>query len=119
MDSDNTVNSDFERSRGVYLDLISKGQDALENMTDLAVALEHPRAYEVVATLIKNISDVNDKVMDLHKTRKEIERKDPDQPKLEGPVNNNLFVGTTSDLQKMLDDRRKTVDVTPNDSNGT
>ena len=70
-------------------------------MMNIASALEHPRAFEVVATLIKNTSDVNDKLIDLHKKKKDL-------AKLEKPnetgTTNNLFVGSTTDLQRMLQD---------------
>lgn len=102
-DSDNAIN-DFEYSRRTYFDLITKGQDALEEMIDVAKALEHPRAFEVVAGMIKNISDVNDRLADLHKKKKEYMRKE--DPKKDNPqissTTNNVFVGSTTDLQKML-----------------
>ena len=65
-DSDNAIN-DIEFTRQTYYDLINKGQNALDEMTSIASALEHPRAFEVVAGLIKTVSDTNDKLLDLHK----------------------------------------------------
>lgn len=103
IDSDNAID-DFEYSRKTYFDLITKGQDALEEMIEVAKALEHPRAFEVVAGMIKNISDVNDRLADLHKKKKEYMRKE--DPKKDNPqiasTTNNVFIGSTTDLQRML-----------------
>lgn len=93
--------NDFEFSRQTYYDLILKGQEALDEMLMVAKSTEHPRSYEVVAGLIKNISDVNDRLMDNHKKNKDLkapnkfERDENDRPAV-------AFVGTTSDLQRML-----------------
>lgn len=96
--------SDFEYSKKTYYDLINKGNDALEEMIEVARALEHPRAFEVVSGMIKNISDVNDRLMDLHnKKKKLIEPTKGEEPK---QVTNNtaVFMGSTTDLQKMIQD---------------
>tara|TARA_R100000541_G_scaffold1902_3_gene7066 strand:+ start:5307 stop:5687 length:381 start_codon:yes stop_codon:yes gene_type:complete len=111
-DSDNEKN-DIEFTRQTYYDLINKGQNALDEMTSIASALEHPRAFEVVAGLIKNVSEVSDKLIDLHKKKYELSRIDPT---LEGGTTNNLFVGSTVELQRMLQDMKepKTVDIKDN-----
>ena len=54
------INNDYNYSRETYYDLITKGRDALDDMIEVARASEHPRAYEVLATMIKNVSDVNE-----------------------------------------------------------
>jgi len=99
-DSDKQVNDDFEYSRKVYLDLIETGQEALQRMLDVADETAHPRSYEVLGGLIKNISDVNDRLMAGHKKKKEILKKD--EMKQLPNTTNNLFVGSTTDLQRML-----------------
>lgn len=118
-DSDNVVQSDYEYSKGVYLDLIERGQEALQQMMDVADESQHPRAYEVLANLIKTISDTNDKVMDLNKKVKDINKKDTKDPaQIEsGKTTNNVFIGSTTDLQRMLQDasKEKIVDITPED----
>ena len=121
-DSDNTNNiqSDYDRSRATYYDLISKGQDALELMIEVARESEHPRAFEVLATLIKNTSDVNDKLMDLNKKHKDINKaEDTTVPAIGGTTTNNqIYVGSTSDLQRMLQEVEKPpIDVTPIEEN--
>lgn len=110
---ENNVNikSDYENSRETYYDLIAKGKESLDLMIEVARESEHPRAFEVLSGMIKNISDVNDRLMDLNKKNKEIVAKDngarlPADPHgLHGipqQVTNNVFVGSTSDFQKML-----------------
>lgn len=102
-DSDKDVVDDFEYSRKVYLDLITTGQEALQNMLDVADETAHPRSYEVLSGMIKNISDVNDKLMDIHKKKKDLMKKD-DRKALPpgGTTNNNLFIGSSTDLQRLL-----------------
>ena len=69
------VSSDYDYSRETYYELIEKGKDALEMMIEVARESEHPRAYEVLSGMIKNLSDVNDKLMDLNKMVKELKSK--------------------------------------------
>jgi predicted transcriptional regulator len=111
MSDDSKIKSDYEYSRDTYYELIDKGKDALENMIEVARESEHPRAYEVLSTLMKNVSDINDKLMDLNKKNKDINKEDVKQ--LAGTTNNNIFLGSTADLQKLLNDENDIVDVTP------
>ena len=98
---DENVENDYEYSKSTYYDLIEKRQNALDDMIDVARNLEHPRAYEVLSGMIKNVSDVNDRLMDLNKKKKDFYKNDIKQ--IEGnTTNNNLFVGSTTDLQRML-----------------
>ncbi len=96
-DNDN-VKSDYDYSRETYYDLLEKGREAMDDMIHVARESEHPRAYEVLSNMIKNLSDVNDKLMDLNKKNKEITQ----QPKQVENQQNNFFVGSTTELQKML-----------------
>lgn len=116
-DSDRNVDDDYEYSRATYYELIEKGKESLGDMMQVAASTEHPRAYEVLGSLIKQISDVNDRLMDLNKKRKEIKRKEEDTKALPGgTVTNNLFVGSTTDLQRMILDQQKAnapIDITP------
>lgn len=92
--------SDYDYSRETYYELIEKGKDALETMIEVARESEHPRAFEVLSGMIKNVSDVNDRLMDLNKKMKEIEKKDGGQ-QVENQQN-NFYLGSTADIQKML-----------------
>ena len=99
---DENVENDYEYSKRTYYDLIEKGQNALDDMIDVARNLEHPRAYEVLSGMIKNVSDVNDRLMDLNKKKKDFYKNDIKQIEGNTTTNNNLFVGSTTDLQRML-----------------
>ena len=100
-DSDN-VDNDFEFARRTYYDLLVKGSEALEEMMEVARATEHPRAFEVLSGMMKNMADVNDNLLDLHKKNKDYHSKDTPKELPSTTTNNNLFVGSTTDLQRML-----------------
>jgi DNA-binding PadR family transcriptional regulator len=99
-DEKDNVRNDYDYSRETYYELIEKGKDALENMIEVARESEHPRAYEVLSGMIKNVSDVNDRLMDLNKKQKEMDKKD--EVKQVENQQNNYFLGSTADIQKML-----------------
>lgn len=95
------IEDDYDFSRKKYRELIDKGSHALDGMMDLAAESEHPRAYEVLSNMMKNMSDMTDKLMTLQKSTKEL-RKQDDVPQSGGYTQNNVFVGSTTELQKML-----------------
>ena len=96
----NDVEKDYEYTRGNLYSIIEKGQEAINGILELAQDSEMPRAYEVAGQLIKSVSDATDKLMDLQKKLKDVE----EETKVKGPstVNNALFVGSTSELAKLL-----------------
>ena len=111
MDS-NTANNDFEYARQIYHNLLAKGSESMEEMMEVARATEHPRAFEVLSNMMKNIADINGNLMDMHKKKKDFEQNE--QKALpQGQTTNNVFVGSTSDLQRML--QNEMIDVTPKD----
>ena len=97
---DNNSKNDYDYSRDTYYELLEKGKEALEDMINVARESEHPRAYEVLSGMIKNISDVNDRLMDLNKKQKDHEKKD-DIKQVENQQN-NFYLGSTADIQRML-----------------
>ena len=105
---DETVQDDFDYARDNMRQLISKGQNALDGILTIASGSEHPRAYEVAAALMKTMAETNKDLLELQKTKKVLQKEDPKAPQLEGPQNvtNNLFVGSTAELQKMLKDKQ-------------
>ena len=105
------VDNDYKYSRDTYYELVEKGKESLELMIEVARESEHPRAFEVLSGMIKNISDVNDRLMDLNKKKKDLDKKEEIQ-KIANTTN-NLFVGSTAELQKILKNESKIVDVTP------
>lgn len=110
MDDSDTAINDFEYARRVKHDLLAKGSEALDDMIEVARSTEHPRAYEVLSTLMKNVGEVSDSLLDLHKKKKEYKKTD-ELPALPGTTNNNVFVGSTTDLQRML--KNEPIDITP------
>lgn len=105
---DETVQDDFDYARENMRQLIHKGQNALDGILTIASGSEHPRAYEVAAALMKTMAETNKDLLELQRTKKVLQKEDPKAPQLEGPQNvtNNLFVGSTADLQKMLRDKQ-------------
>ena len=111
MSENQNIKSDYEYSRETYYDLLEKGRGSLEDMIEVARASEHPRAYEVLSGMIKNLSDVNDKLMDLNKKNKDINQEQVKQ--IAGNTTNNVFLGSTADLQRLLQNEKDIIDVTP------
>ena len=110
-ENEKNIKSDYEYSRETYYDLLEKGRSSLDDMIEVARSSEHPRAYEVLAGLIKNLSDVNDKLMDLNKKNKDINQEEVKQ--VAGNTTNNVFLGSTADLQRLLQNEKDIIDVTP------
>jgi hypothetical protein len=99
------LNDDFETTRSNLHSLLTQGQDALFHALEVAKQSEHPRAFEVVGGLVKHLSDVNAQLLDLHKKKQTIET--PTKEESKTVTNNAIFVGSTSELSKMLNDIRK------------
>ena len=96
----NDVEKDYKYTRGQLYSLIEKGQEAINGIMEVAGESASPRAYEVAGQLIKSVADSTDKLMDLQKKMKDI---DEDSTKTQNNVTNNaLFVGSTSELSKLL-----------------
>jgi hypothetical protein len=98
------IRKDYNYVRGNMYSIVEKGQEALNSALELAQETDSPRAYEVVGQLIKNISDSAEKIIELQKKLKDIE---DDSSSKKGPTNvtNALFVGSTTELSKMLKNR--------------
>ena len=108
------LDNDYEKIKSSLVDLTDQGGEAIELMMDLARESEHPRAFEVLGQLIKQNAEIGEKILKMHKTKKEIKQTETQNTGLPGVTNNNLFVGSTADLQKMLHDE-KLIDVDPTD----
>ena len=98
VEPDQTTENDVKYARENLYHLAEKGKDALEELMELANQSQHPRAYEVVGQLIKTLTDTNERIVDIQQKAKSIlsDPKGPDK------VTNNLFVGNTSELTKLL-----------------
>jgi len=96
------IDKDYKYTRAQLYSLIEKGQEALNGILELAGESASPRAYEVAGQIIKSVGDTTDKLADLQKKVKDL---DEDAMKTPSNVTNNaLFVGSTSELSKMLKD---------------
>tara|TARA_R110000772_G_scaffold38646_5_gene91082 strand:- start:4244 stop:4621 length:378 start_codon:yes stop_codon:yes gene_type:complete len=104
--SEKDRDNDFEFTRETLYDLINKGRDGVEEMIEVAKQSEHPRAYEVLAKLIKDTADTSGQLMDLHRKEIQIDKLINPNPIALPQVGttNNLFVGSTTELQRMLKD---------------
>jgi len=103
--SDSVVEADTEFARTNIRSLIQKGNTAIDKILQVADASEHPRAYEVAAGFIKTISDLNKDLLQLQKTKKELEPKQVDGPKSIN-VDKAVFIGSTADLLKQIKESR-------------
>ena len=114
MSEEKRIKDDYEYSRDTYYEILEKGKESMELMIEVARESEHPRAFEVLSTMMKNMADVNGALMDLNKKHKDINKND--EPKQLGNTTNNLFVGTTTDLQRLIQNEtqvEKVIDVEP------
>ena len=105
---DPTIQNDFDYARENLMDVIEKGQEALFDLMDVARQSQHPRAYEVLSTMMNTLVSANKDLLDLQGKKKKLMESDPNANSQQ--VTNNLFVGSTAELQKMLDQRRNNDD---------
>ena len=94
------VEKDYSYTRGNLYSLIEKGQEAINGIMEVAGESASPRAYEVAGQLIKSVADTTDKLLDLQKKVKDV--KEENGSTTNNVTNNALFVGSTSDLSKIL-----------------
>lgn len=104
------IKDDYEFSRETYRDLIRTGTHSLDSLAELARESEHPRAFEVLSKTIKDLADTTEKLMSLQKSKKDLAKEDKEEETRQ-VTNNNVFVGSTTELQRMLQqDRDKIID---------
>ena len=94
------LDQDYEESRKVLKDLVNKGNQAIDHLLAIASESEHPRAFEVVATLIKNTAEANEKLMIMQKTMRDL--KNIKRTTSGVTVDKAIFVGSTSELNKLI-----------------
>jgi tRNA G18 (ribose-2'-O)-methylase SpoU len=95
---------DYRYARERIKKLIETSEIAIDSMSCLAADAEHPRAFEVLGTLIKQAAEMNQQLLDLQKQRKTLVKSDDtnNSNEVSSTTNNAIFVGTTSELQKFL-----------------
>lgn len=104
-----TVEYDYNTTRNNLHSLLAQGQDALLSALEIAKQSEHPRAFEVVGGLMKQLSDINTQLLDLSEKRQKLldKNKTAEQNNPQVTNNNAIFVGSTADLNKMLQNMAK------------
>ena len=101
-DENKDIDIDYEYSREKYKDLVDIGMNAINELSEVAKEMQHPRAYEVLAKAIKDVADTADKLLQLQKDMKKLEE-GKNKPKGKGDTtNNNIYIGNATDLQRML-----------------
>ena len=98
------IENDYDFARKNLYDVIGKGTDALDHLIELAKVSEHPRAFEVVATLSKTLMDANKDLLNIQKKVKDLQKEEEEKGGDVKNVTNALFVGSTADMLKMLKD---------------
>ena len=103
IDSNGNKDNDFQYARENLYDIIEKGRDAMEELLEIAKAEESPRAFEVFGQLLKNMTDTQSTLMELHQKKQKLEN-DGDRQEVSRAQNvtNALFVGSTADLLKLV-----------------
>jgi hypothetical protein len=96
------ISKDYEYTRANLYSLIEKGQEAINGIMELAGEGGSPRAYEVAGQLIKSVADTTDKLIDLQKKLKDVEENVGNNKGPNTVTNNAVFVGSTTELQKLL-----------------
>ena len=100
------VDADYQYARENLYNVIERGSDALNTLVEIANQSESPRAFEIVSTLIKTLSDANKDLLEVQTKVKKLKEETATGPK---NVTNALFIGNTSELQKLIRDRKSDV----------
>jgi Terminase DNA packaging enzyme len=99
-DLKNDLNDDYYKSRDNIQQLIDTGKEAMHDLLQIARDSQHPRAFEVFATLMKNVGELNDKLLDSQKKMRTMDGKSSGQTSTK--IDKAIFVGSTADLNKLL-----------------
>lgn len=104
---DDSAKNDFEYARANLYEMISEGREAMFKLGQIADSSQHPRAFEVYAKMMDSLIVANQKLLDLQTKIREIDVNDSPMNEKAKTINNNLFVGSTSELQKVLKELKK------------
>lgn len=105
-----SAKTDFEAARANIHNLIENGNDAMHKLALIAESSQHPRAFEVLAKLMDTMLNANEKLLTLQSKIREIDASDSPINEKAKTINNNLFVGSTAELQKVLKDMKNNGD---------
>ena len=104
--SNNKIEDDYEVTRNNLRILLQQGQEALQKSLDVAMQSEHPRAFEVVGNLMKQLADINQQLLDLHQQKQKLDEPSKAE-KAKQVTNNAIFVGSTAELNKLIKNMAK------------
>ena len=107
-DEEEKIETDSDHVRSNMYSLLQQGNDALQYAIELAKQSDSPRAFEVVGTLMKNLADMNMQLMDSHEKKQKLTKKQPKEEPSKVVNNSIVFNGSTAELNKMLEDMKKT-----------
>ena len=102
----NKIEDDYDVTRNNLRILLQQGQEALQKSLDVAMQSEHPRAFEVVGNLMKQLADINQQLLDLHQQKQKLDAP-KEGAKKEVTNNNAIFVGSTAELNKLIKNMAK------------
>lgn len=103
---DDSAKKDFEYARANLYEMIEEGKEAMFKLAEISASSQHPRSFEVYAKLMDTMMQANEKLLDLQTKIREIEHSDNPISEHAKTINNNLFVGSTAELQKVLKDMK-------------
>lgn len=106
---DERLDYDYNKSRSNLHSLLQQGQDALNHALEVAKSSEHPRAFEVVGNLMKQLADINHQLLDLHGKKRLLDVPSKNEAAKQVTNNNAIFVGSTAELSKLIDNINKGV----------
>lgn len=107
-DKDSTVSTDAELARTNIKGLLNLGNRAIESALEIAIQSETPRSYEVLATMLKTVSDMNSQLLDVHEKKRKILEKSTEKNISAANVTNNVaFIGTTSEMNAIIMEKMK------------
>jgi predicted house-cleaning noncanonical NTP pyrophosphatase (MazG superfamily) len=101
------IESDYDTTRNNLRVLLQQGQEALQKSLDVAMQSEHPRAFEVVGNLMKQLAEVNQQLMDLHQQKQKLDEPSKAEKAKQVTNNNAIFVGSTAELNKLIKNMAK------------
>ena len=104
--SNNKIEDDYDVTRNNLRILLQQGQEALQKSLDVAMQSEHPRAFEVVGNLMKQLADINQQLLDLHQQKQKLDEPSKVE-KAKQVTNNAIFVGSTAELNKLIKNMSK------------
>lgn len=103
---DQKIEEDVDDARSNLHDAVSIAQQAIQDMVNIAQQSQHPKAYETLNALLKTYSDISMNMADLHLKKQRLDQKKPNDNDDQQNITNNLFVGSTAELQQMIEDMR-------------